>query len=268
MEFKVTDKKQAKTIFQFLEDWHNEIVKYNESPASESHEENLRVALRKFKKLVVKAPKNTKYSDIFVSSGNKESWIEVKMNHSDQLMNFRFFYDNGKWQSTYNTPADIVADMMNKNPQSKKFISDLKIFSKIKNPKIGAGFNKSDQSYISAETLRKFFAKRDNQYIIKQPGSDISGLLEKHLIKGKQEPAYYLQAGDDFYMIGNKNPLNLPADIPRIRKNTGTVAVRVGVRTAGYEIQPEIKFDTKTLPPSQYSILPGSKKKNPFEKYR
>ncbi len=261
MEFKVTGK-QSDNMFKLLEKW------YNESEDSNAHEAALLNGLKKFKKLIVTPSPNPKYSDIGVQAGNKKSWIEVKMNHTDQLMNFRFFYDGKKWDTTYAGPsAKFVAAALNTNPLAKKFIADLKAFSKIKNPKIGAGFDKTDPSFISADILRKFFAGRDNQYILKQDKVNISKLIEDHLQKGKQEPAHYMQTADDFYMMGNVNPLKLPNSIPRTNV-TGPIAVRVGVRTKGYEIQPEIKFDKKQLPHSAYSILPGSKKKNPFDKYR
>jgi len=262
MEFKVEDKEQANTLFKFFEKW------YMESVASDAHEEELRKGLRKFKKLIVKAPKNTKYSDIFVSSGNKSAWIEVKMNHSDNLPNPRFFYDGSKWGSTYDTPAaKIMVKLLNESPESKKFINEIKTFTKVKNPKMGSGFDKSDPSYIGLDKLQKFFAKRNDQYFFRKEGVDVAKIVAAHYTSGKAEPAQYIQTGDDFYLFGPSNPMGLPAGIP-VLKGKGNVKARFSMRSGSYEIQAEIKFDPKTIQHSAYSILPGSKKKNPFEKYR
>jgi len=251
-----------KSLYKFLEDW------YNESAASDAHEENLRKELRKFKKLVVTKPPNTKYSDIGVSSGNKKAWIEVKMNHSDNLPNPRFYYDGKQWGSTYETPiAGEMVKLFNKSPECKKFIADLSRFLKIKNPKIGKGFKQDDPSYVSLDKLKKFMATRQDQYFYRSSGVDVAKIVSAHYMSGKAEKTQYIQTGDDFYLLSKENPMNLPAGIP-ILKGTGKVSARVSIRSSSYEIQAEIKFDPKTMTHSAFSILPGSKKKNPFEKYR
>lgn len=53
-----------------------------------------------------------------------------------------------------------------------------------------------------------------NRYIAIETDVDLGKLVTEHYLKGKEEPAYYMQAGDDFYMIGTSNPLGLPRDIP------------------------------------------------------
>jgi hypothetical protein len=82
-------------------------------------------------------------------------------------------------------------------------------------------------------------------------------------LKGKAVSAHYIQAADDFYMIGNENPLNLPEDIPLL-SGIGDFKFRIGLRHTNqwYELQPEIKI--KKMPFSPYSIKPGTNKKNPF----
>ena len=44
----------------------------------------------------------TSFPDVRVDyktfTGSKAVWVEVKMNHTDNLMNPRFSYINGKWQ--------------------------------------------------------------------------------------------------------------------------------------------------------------------------
>ena len=71
-----------------------------------------------------------------------------------------------------------------------------------------------------------------------------------------------MQAGDDFYMVGNTNPLKLPNDIPKL-SGTGPFKVRVATRSAFYEIQAEVKI--AKMPDSKYSLKPGTRKKNPFK---
>ena len=84
-----------------------------------------------------------------------------------------------------------------------------------------------------------------------------------HYLKGKTEPAHYMQAGDDFYRIGNNNPLQLSENIPILSGN-GDFKFRIGLRHTKqwYELQPEIKI--KHMPYSQYSVHPQTKKLNPF----
>lgn len=49
-----------------------------------------------------------------------------------------------------------------------------------------------------------------NRYIAIETDVDLGKLVTEHYLKGKEEPAYYMQAGDDFYMIGTSNPLDYP----------------------------------------------------------
>jgi hypothetical protein len=92
---------------------------------------------------------------------------------------------------------------------------------------------------------------------------NLGKVVTDHYTKGKTEPAYYMQAGDDFYMISNANPFKLNSRIPLL-SGTGDFKVRIGTRTEFYEVQAEIKI--KTMPNSLYSLKPGTKKLNPFLK--
>ena len=82
----------------------------------------------------VKAERSTlgvAYSDIYVKFNNKEAWLEVKMNHTDNLANPRVFYD-GKWQTTYKTPAALyTVEQLNASAQTQKFISDISKYTGI-----------------------------------------------------------------------------------------------------------------------------------------
>jgi hypothetical protein len=72
-----------------------------------------------------------------------------------------------------------------------------------------------------------------------------------------------MQAADDFYMISATNPLDLTRKIPLL-EGTGNFRVRISTRSSHYEVQAEIKI--LEMPNSNYSLLPGTRKLNPFLK--
>ena len=123
-----------------------------------------------------------------------------------------------------------------------------------------------NKNAVSYEKMKEYMSKR-TQYILDVKNVDLGELVTRHYLEGKAEPAHYMQAGDDFYMIGNKNPLGLPVDIPELGRKgqcMGSFRMRIGIRGSKpyYEIQPEIKINN--MPTSAYSIKPGTRKKNPF----
>jgi len=116
--------------------------------------------------------------------------------------------------------------------------------------------------------MREFVESRGSRYLTKQTGLDIGSLVTQHYLQGKAEPAHYMQAGDDFYLIGSADPLKLQqnAEIP-VLGGTGNFHIRVGTRSEYYEIQPEVKITEFTPPSSPVSALGGvmSNKPNPFK---
>lgn len=245
---------------------------YTESPDSDNYEIAIAKHINKNKKLTAsRLVAGVDCSDVLVlTKSGKEAWIEVKMNHTDNLVNARFFYDGTKWDTTYATPiVKSVLEELNNNPDAKRFISDIKKFTGFKKPKLsGTKQYENDPENVTLELLRKFFSSRQDQYIFKINDMDVSKILRTHLLKGKTAPANYVQTGDDFYLLDSKqNPLGLPSDIP-VLKGRGRMAVRIGMRSSKYEIQTEFKFQPKTIPHSDYSVKPGTSKKSPFEKYK
>ena len=112
--------------------------------------------------------------------------------------------------------------------------------------------------------MKKYFDQSGkNRYITNEEGQNLGKLVTEHYTIGKKEPAYYMQAGDDFYLISKNNPLKLDSKIPLL-KGTGDFKVRVATRSEFYEVQAEIKIDE--MPKSNYSISPNTKKLNPFLK--
>ena len=132
----------------------------------------------------------------------------------------------------------------------------------IENPKIPTTKGGlKDPDAIPLEVMRAYFAQRSNQYILNKSNVNLGELVTRHYLEAKTEPAYYIQAADDFYMIGRDNPLRLPSAIPQL-KGTGDFKMRVSLRSGFYEIQPEIKITN--MGTSSYSCKFGTGKKNPF----
>jgi len=217
-------------------------------------------------------PAATQLSDVAIVEHNNSKltnrvWVEVKMNHTDNLANPRVFYKDKKWQTTYETPAAQEAvKMLNDSPDAAKFITAISKFSGIpedviKIPTTISGLKESGA--VPLHIMKSYFSQSGvNRYIHNRENYPIGELVTKHYTMGKKEPAYYMQANNDFYMISSKNPLKLPSNIP-ILKGNGDFKVRVSTRSQFYEVQAEIKI--KSMPDSTYSVKSGTNKKNPFE---
>lgn len=207
---------------------------------------------------------SAKYADVRVERDGNTTWLEVKMNHTDNLSNPRVFFDGKKWDTTYNTPsAKLAVDKLNKSKEAAEFLKAIAKFSGIDNPKIPT--TKSglkDPNAVPLKVMKDFFAQPGiNRYIMSEPNINLGKVVTDHYLKGKAEPAHYMQAGDDFYMIGKSNPLNVPKNVPQL-DGVGPFKIRVATRSQFYEVQAEIKISE--MPSSRYSIKPGSSKKNPF----
>lgn len=220
---------------------------------------------------VAKRPKaSAAYSDIVITVPGipkKSVWCEVKMSHTDNLANPRCFYKNGKWDTTYKTPTALYAvNMLNDSSDASEFVMKLAHFARISPKKIYIPTTLSglrDPNAVPLAVMKRFF-QGTNQYISEEKKVNLGSLVTEHYTKGKAEPAYYMQAGDDFYLIGKENPLELH-NVPALR-GTGDFRVRVSTRATYYEIQAEIKI--KEMPYSPYSVAPDTKKKNPFSTIR
>jgi hypothetical protein len=244
-----------------------------ESPKSDRYEKDIAAALDKIKDVTAERPKvSSAYADIYVTAQNGNAcWIEVKMNHTDNLGNPRVYYDGKKWDTTYTMPsAHKSVELLNKSDETKLFVEAISKFSGIKNPKIptsklGRGTNfrgLKDKDAVPLEVMREYFSQPGiNRYIMTEPDVNLGKEVTDHYLKGKAEPAYYMQAGDDFYMIGSANPLKLKGKIPLLA-GSGPFRMRIATRSDYYEVQAELKI--QEMKESRYSIKPGSKKINPF----
>ena len=237
----------------------------NESAKSDQYEKNVADYINTLKGINAERPKvSAKYADVRLKRGGTTTWLEVKMNHTDNLSNPRIFFDGSKWNTTYDTPAaKFAVKNINKSKQAKDFIAAIAKFSGIKNPKIPT--TKSglkDPNAIPLDVMKKYFSQSGiNRYIMSIDDVNLGKLVTDHYLLGKAEPAQYMQAADDFYMIGKSNPLKVPNNVP-VLSGTGPFKIRIATRSQFYEVQAEVKI-TK-MPSSKYSLKPGSKKKNPF----
>jgi len=223
--------------------------------------------------LVAERPSvGTGYSDVRLKYKNQFYWLEVKMNHTDNLANPRVFYDGTRWNTTYKTPAakHSVEQLNSSTALTRKFHRKINKYSGIKKAKIpttkgGLG----DEKAVPLETMRSFFDDGvfSTRYILDNKNVDIASLVTEHYTEGKDAPTYYLQAADDFYLIGTKDPLGLNKGLRGKRRipvlsGRGDFRVRVATRSKFYEVQSEIKI--KEFISSPYSVLEGSNKLNPF----
>lgn len=247
------------------------------SAASDRYEEAVAQAIDNLDGVTAARPKvSTKYADVLITMNGVKTWLEVKMNHTDNLGNTRVSYINGKWDAA--KPIDPVKafaiEYLSKDRQTQQFLKDVAEFADIKNWKnmtvpSTQGLLKNSNA-VSYEKMKEYMSKR-TQYILDVKNVDLGELVTRHYLEGKAEPAHYMQAGDDFYLIGKKNPLGLPIDIPELGRKgqcMGSFKMRIGIRGSKpfYEIQPEIKI--LNMPSSPYSVKPGTKKKNPFTHQR
>lgn len=251
------------------------MLKFNEhylaeSAASDRYEKEIADNINKLGgQFTAERPKvSTKYSDVLVSSeGGEQSWLEVKMNHTDNLANPRIYFDGRKWATTYSMKsAQKAVDIMNKSESGKKFIQAISEFSGIKNPKIPTTkTGLKDKDAVPLNVMKEFFAQPGiNRYIHSEADVDLGAVITDHYLNNKAEPAFYMQAGDDFYLVGRTNPLKLKdaGKIPLL-SGRGAFKVRVATRSAYYEVQAELKIIK--MPDSKYSLKPKSTKKNPFK---
>jgi hypothetical protein len=243
------------------------------SSTSDLFEQKVANDLKKIGVPAYRPAANTALADVAIKSNatpHGRVFMEVKMNHTDNLSNPRMFFNGVKWDTTYKTPvAKYAVDLLNASSQWKKFHAELKKYLNVKQIKLPT--SKSGLKEVGAVPLHilKDFVEnvRANRYIHIEENVNIGDLVTKHYLEGKAEPAFYLQAGDDFYLIGNKDPLNInkgrKQKVP-VLKGMGDFKVRISTRSEFYEIQAEVKIKKMDPHVSPFSVLAESRKMNPF----
>tara|TARA_A100000171_G_scaffold52840_1_gene73542 strand:- start:624 stop:1397 length:774 start_codon:yes stop_codon:yes gene_type:complete len=243
------------------------------SAASDLYEKEVADYISSFGVKATRPSVSVKYPDVKITHNNATTWLEVKMNHTDNLGNTRVSYMSGEWDAA--KPLDPVKkfaiEYLSKSRDTETFLKSIAKFCAKDWHTMVLPSTKGplkDPKAIPYASLVEYFKTR-TQYILDVPKVDLGKLVTDHYIEGKAEPAHYLQAGDDFYMIGRANPLKLPKNIPVLGvtggKCEGNFKMRIGVRSANsayYEIQPEIKI--QNMGKSKYSVKPGTTKLNPF----
>lgn len=204
------------------------------------------------------------FSDIYLTKVGCESvWLEVKTDHTDNLSNPRVFYDK-EWQTSYTSfSALTTVEILNTHRETREFIRTLSAFAEIPVEQLKIPTNKSQfkgtPGAVPISVLKEYFeVVAANRYIANLVNYDIGALITADYAKRN---VHYLQAGDDFYTIGEDNPFGLPSDIPII-EGIGDFKVRVSTRSDYSEVQAELKL--ASLPRSQYSCKPNTEKLNPF----
>lgn len=232
------------------------------SRASDAHELAVANYINSLPSVSATRPKvNTTYSDVVVDYRGKTSWLEVKMNHTDNLGNPRVRFDGNSWFAGVDGPINRFSlSLLNSHPQVKAFLDDLREFVGRDRVVLMGGHKLEDPDEVPLSTIKQFFRER-NRYIMIIEDVDLGELATNHYLYGKSEPAHYMQAGDDLYMIGDENPLGLTHDLPRLT-GMGTFRMRVSTRSKFYEIMPEIKI--RSMPESPYSLHPKTTKPHPF----
>ena len=239
------------------------------SAASDKYEKDVAANINKIPGVKAERPSvGVDYPDVKVTFKGDTTWVEVKMNHTDNLSNPRVYYDGGKWQTTYTTPAAKAAvKILNESLQTEKFLKDLAKFTgiplkSIKIPTTKGGLK--EPGAVPLAIMKQYFDQPGvNRYIANKENVDLGKVVTEHYTLGKTAPAYYMQAGDDFYRISEKDPFKLGDKVPLL-KGRGDFKVRIGTRSEFYEVQAEIKITE--MPDSKYSVKPGTKKLNPFTK--
>src|SRR4051812_21057369 len=97
------------------------------SKRSDKHEQYVASSLTLINGVIAERPvKGTDYSDVLVGYKNKSAWLEVKMSHSDNLVNSRVYYEQKAWKTRYSTPvAGIIVKELNKSESSRDFVLSL-----------------------------------------------------------------------------------------------------------------------------------------------
>lgn len=238
----------------------------SETPASDKFEKDIAAHIDTMKGINATRPVvSNKYSDVLITlDGGEQAWLETKLSHRTNLANPRIFYDGNKWDTTYvMKSAQLAVELMNTSPEAQEFIHAISKFSGIENPVIptvGSGLKNANAVPLSV--MRDYFNQPGmNRYILTIADVDLTDVVHDHYTNAKAEPVHYMQSGDDFYRIGELNPLNVPADVP-LWTGSGYFLVRVATRETYYEVQVEIKV--ATMSDSPYSLRPGTTKRNPL----
>lgn len=216
---------------------------------------------------------NAAAPDVHVKINGISSYVEVKMNTDAQLASPRVKYENGHWMAAGTKSSaliDAIISKLENSPDSQQFIAELGkfMFEKRKIPPSemrivtsSQTVSDSDPRIVSRDDMVEFLNGR-HQYVMRSENENLTDIITSHYTSGKMAAADYIQIGNDFYKLGSNDPFKVPSDVPTFSA-FGRLAIRIGIRSKRYEIQPEIK--KKDVSSSSYSIIDKTKK-FPFKK--
>ena len=164
------------------------------SSASDKYEKDVATNVNKIPGVkAVRPPGDTAYADVKITYNKVSHWMEVKMNHTDNLSNPRVYYENGKWKTTYKTPsAKAAVDILNSDPKTKIFLKSISAFSGIpfkslKIPTTKGGLK--EEGAVPLEVMKRFFDQPNvNRYIANKAkckrnrGDDTAGAQVAHAL--------------------------------------------------------------------------------------
>jgi hypothetical protein len=204
---------------------------------------------------------STSYSDVLIEYNGKRSWLEVKLNENDQMGSPRVSYDGNRWTAKSSPIQNFTTQKLNSCSKVKDMLNDLSTFTKIENPLLPTTRGGlKEKSAVQYNDMVNFMQERGSLYLYSEDDVNLGDLITQHYNCGKKEPAHYIQAGDQFFALGDEDPLDLK--VPKLEA-TGKFKVRLQFRKSleWYEIMPEIKVSKLYSP---FSVAPGTMKPHPF----
>ena len=207
--------------------------------------------------------KGDKYADFLLTKDGKSTWLEDKKTIGDRLMNVGAKYFNGSWvfNGSPNKFSKQLTPLLNKEAEwfVEKF--NITVFD-------------NNQDKLFTDLLE--YQNAGNLVKITDPivVSNMGELISDYYNNSKAEPCHYIQMGDNFYMLGDDNPLELNSEIPKLT-GSGTYSLRFCINTKkgkdgirrpfNVRTKPETGFDIDKLTKSPFSLMEGTKKLNPFK---
>ena len=239
---------------------------------------------RKIPKLKAETPPDDPhYSDVKLVYDKKYvTWLEVKLNHDAQLGSTRIWWNGplGRWEAGggaagSNPIKEYMLKMLNSGEgktQADDFLAKMaKLVGKTNKNQIIVPTTKTqlkDPKSVSYEQLKEYQALYNTQYFVRINNAPLGEIVSEQYNSGKTEPVSYLQAADDFYLLGKLDKFKLKTihrDIPKFEAK-GSFHFRFSFREPGHyiELLPEIKAIPSSIPRSDYSCI-NKEKSFPFD---
>ncbi len=200
------------------------------------------------------------YSDVCISNGESNVWIEAKANDAANLGCPSFKYQDGEWSctTTDGAVADYMLDILKEN--SGEFI-DFARDVLGREPELPADLPDIMDAWTETHSFDSG-TKEGKLYLFDAVKIDKLGeKVTKFYQTAKREPAYYIQVADDLYILDKRwNPLNLKTKDGKdllqfkdvFRSGTAWFRAKGGYKTSVdkyyYSIVVDVKADHSELP--------------------